>query len=475
MKKRLYTLGVALTLVCSACNDWLTVQPETVIVGENLFTTNDGVKNALTGIYIDMRGILYKPEGSFGGSKFSESMACTWQSYSGTAEYDWANHRYDSELIIEAHNEVFMRLYKLVAAANELIAGAGKNKASLDSEIYNVVVGEALAIRALAHLDLIRSWGPMPLNVDATRAYLPYVRTNASGRYEYITFDKYMEFLLADLNEAEILLGTSDPVVATSFEATENTQSTTMWPYRKSRINYYGVLGLQARARLWMGDKEGALRYAKLVKEAKNEDGTSKLRLTNEADDFPNDTWVDGTCYSEHLCGVKCDLYNYSSGVWISMRASVANYASDFVNVVFDGNRNDMRYKKFWVYERTFNMTYGHVLRKYRGFYNASKSPMNFPIIRLSEMYLIIMECGSLEEANDVYQELCTARSVDYVPYTETDRHERVLKEYLRELMGEGQNFFTYKRFGVKEMWFGTGECGEDQYVLPLPEKEFLN
>ena len=100
---------------------------------------------------------------------------------------------------------------------------------------------------------------------------------------------------------------------------------------------------------------------------------------------------------------------------------------------------------------------------------------MNFPIIRLSEMYLIIMECGSLEEANEVYQEFCTARSVDYVPYTETDRHERVLKEYLRELMGEGQNFFTYKRFGVKEMWFGTGDCGEAQYVLPLPEKEFLN
>ena len=48
MKKRLYTLGIALTLICSACNDWLTVQPETVIVGENLFTTNDGVKNALT-------------------------------------------------------------------------------------------------------------------------------------------------------------------------------------------------------------------------------------------------------------------------------------------------------------------------------------------------------------------------------------------------------------------------------------------
>ena len=35
-------------------------------------------------------------------------------------------------------------------------------------------------------------------------------------------------------------------------------------------MNYYGVLGLQARVALWIGENEKALRYARLVKDAKD-------------------------------------------------------------------------------------------------------------------------------------------------------------------------------------------------------------
>lgn len=33
-------------------------------------------------------------------------------------------------------------------------------------------------------------------------------------------------------------------------------------------MNYYAVLGLQARVHLWLGEHDEALRYARLVKEA---------------------------------------------------------------------------------------------------------------------------------------------------------------------------------------------------------------
>ena len=101
---------------------------------------------------------------------------------------------------------------------------------------------------------------------------------------------------------------------------------------------------------------------------------------------------------------------------------------------------------------------------------------MNFPIMRLSEIYLNIMEHGSLSEANVVYEEDCEARGMTYVPLTESDRLAKVELEYIREFMGEGQNFYTYKRLGVTNMyWNGLSECGEAQYVLPLPEKELKN
>ena len=102
-------------------------------------------------------------------------------------------------------------------------------------------------------------------------------------------------------------------------------------------------------------------------------------------------------------------------------------------------------------------MIYGYVLRKYRCFYTGTKAAQNFPIIRLSEMYLMIMEKAPLTEANEVYKEFCTARGLEYVPLTEIDRQGRVYKEWIRELIGEG-----------------ISECSEEQYILPIPEKEYL-
>ena len=119
-------------------------------------------------------------------------------------------------------------------------------------------------------------------------------------------------------------------------------------------------------------------------------------------------------------------------------------------------------------------MLYGYVLRKYRCFYTGTKAAQNFPIIRLSELYLMILELGPLTLGNEVYIEFCRARGLEYVPLTEIDRQGRVYKEWIRELIGEGQNFFTYKRLNVRIMIFGLSECSEEQYILPIPEKEYL-
>ena len=40
MRKKIYSLSIALLLGCSACNDWLTVQPATSILAEDLYATN---------------------------------------------------------------------------------------------------------------------------------------------------------------------------------------------------------------------------------------------------------------------------------------------------------------------------------------------------------------------------------------------------------------------------------------------------
>ncbi len=274
-----------------------------------------------------------------------------------------------------------------------------------------------------------------------------------------------MELLLRDLNEAEELLKKSDPIV-TRVESSD-------WSDREAHFNYYGVLGLQARARLWMNDTEGAMRYAKMVIEAKGEDGTAVFALATA------DNYVDRTFYPEHLCSINQDNFDYQqTGFANSQNLNSYNNRnySTFVSDLFDGNANDLRLKQQWSYLRSYTGQYVRITRKYDDMYPSNSSAArNMPLVRLAEMYLILMEVGTLEEANVAYETLCAARGVDYVALTESDRTDRVLMEWIRELIAEGQNFYTYKRFAVKRMLWQdaeTADCGEEQYVLPLPPSE---
>lgn len=493
MKIRNIVLGIVFALGCSACNDWLTVQPETVIVEEDMCTTDEGVRQLLNGMYLKMRGQLYHPGYALGGGDcLPEGLACTWTPAGERLIALYERDYKTKESVISLLNTTFRDLYDVIAMTNDLVKNADLHKEQLTDSVYNIGVGEALAIRALCHLDLIRLWGPMPGHIDAGKNYLPYVTVNSTDLYEYLSYERYMKLLFDDLDRAEELLFASDPVVDNSFESTE--ASNALWSYRKSRINYWGVLGLQARAHLWYGDKDEALRYARLVIDAKNADGSAKVRLMNLDDDFPlvestvlpgyfARTMTDGAAYPEHLCGTKCDdwyTWDINKSGWAG--SMVTLYIGGYDNVeefkaLFDNNLNDLRQSQLWqsadrpswgLFQRNF--------RKYERFYNDPNSPKpaNFPIVRLSEMYLIIMECAPLAEANQAWETFSAARALEYVPYTESDRSDRVYKEWIRELIGEGQNFYTYKRYGAAKMYFNPVEITNDEYVLPIPEKEFL-
>ena len=75
------------------------------------------------------------------------------------------------------------------------------------------------------------------------------------------------------------------------------------------------------------------------------------------------------------------------------------------------------------------------------------------PLIRLSEMYLIVMETAELTEANKLYKSYMAEKNA--LITTDMAREElnaEILNEYRREFWGEGQMFYAYKRLGVKEI-----------------------
>lgn len=481
MRIRKYIIALLITPLFWGCNDWLTIQPEASNPDYKMFETKQGFQDALTGIYMVMRDEIYNPAdvmlGGQGNTYFLEFMHCLWElsgGYEGLREYDLYHHIYTNDVVMSMMNRTYLALYKIIANANLLIKGldGADSKSILGETTYNIIRGEALAIRAFAHFDLIRIWGPIPTQVDAGKRYLPYAETISAGDYPYHTYAEYMEKLMRDLDEAEALLEQSEPALNTSI-ALMNSYDYAYWSHRQNRLNYYGVLGLQARVHLWHQEPAEALRYAQLVIGAADPSGESQFRLGNAAD---FSTWVDGTMFTEHLFGLKIAKYDdrASGGYGSTQNQIFCMFENTRARLLFDYNTSDIRY----VHQLSYGMRhpmYGYMRssRKYAGIYTGASGPMSVPLIRLAEMYLIVMECGSLAACNEAYTTFRTARSATVTPFTsDEDRTDRIMKEYCREFLGEGQVFFHYKRLAIENMWFGAEPCGEAQYVLPLPKNE---
>ena len=104
MKKKIYVLGLSVLLACSACEDWLTIQPETTLAAETLFKTDVGITQGLNGAYYKAMSI-YAPSSYLGGASFVEYMANTY--YCDTLmkgdDYYFSIHTYCAPLSPNSH------------------------------------------------------------------------------------------------------------------------------------------------------------------------------------------------------------------------------------------------------------------------------------------------------------------------------------------------------------------------------------
>ena len=88
------------------------------------------------------------------------------------------------------------------------------------------------------------------------------------------------------------------------------------------------------------------------------------------------------------------------------------------------------------------------------------------PLIRLSEMYLIAIECAPADEAAKLYATFCEARDITPSDISSPDKLREVLiKEYNKE-------FYAYKRLGATDIYWASVPGSEATYVVPLPVKE---
>lgn len=436
----------------SGCQDWLTIQPETQITKEDMFKTQGGFYDALIGCYTLMRN-NYSPDGAMvmGGVEY---MANMWYSVaeSGTS-YEFIVHDYRADLVELTLSQLFLKQYEVIANLNMLLEYIDLQEGVLTNSEEALYKGEALGLRAFVHFDLIRLWGPMPSQVNENYRYLPYETTVQLENYPYSNYRDYMTQLRSDLDSAELLLQQVDPIVLIN--------KTNL--YRQIRMNYYAVLGLQARVHLWLGEREEALRYARLVKDA-TVDSQRQFNLGTQSDLNQYDR-VFGGC--EQLFGVSLEEFDdnrIAEGAYASCKQTTARLAELYPTA-------DIRSQLWFAANGDYRSS--NKFDNMASFDTETKAGyLSTPLIRLSEMYLIIAECADLAEANTAYTEFLESRNLPTTELTTSNRNEIIQLEYLKEFYGEGQMFYVYKRLGTVSMRWSNRECGVDDYVLPLPLRE---
>lgn len=468
MKKFAYLGMIAVMVLASSCESWLTIRPKNEIEKDKLYETEEGFWQALNGVY-SLLGENYGVRTTSWSTWSAECLIGLWRVTTNSVEDKLQEHAYKYGSVDAKLGDVFLRFYKLVAHCNTILAYID-NVDFLPERSYNIIKGEALAMRAFIHFDLIRIWGPMPEKVDEGYTYLPYVTEVGKQAMTYYTYERYMELLQADLLLAESLLGESEPLLKYSCDELNTSSLIDEYDrlefyYRQHHMNYYGVCALKARVALWMGDKETAAKYAGIVRDAKNTDGQAKFRLGTTADiDMVNTKENTNSLGMEHIAGHYVSQWNHMQYYGSSSDNGLYFEASKVINSLFsDGN--DFRANK-WVKETSDDPRYA-TITKYM-----CDNDLWVPLIRLSEVYLILMESLPLDQANVIYEEFCQAKGCAYTPMTESSRQSQILMEYYREFLGEGQIFYANKRMGIKKMLWIKENMTEGQYTLPLPSRE---
>lgn len=467
--KTKYTIFILTTLclLTSSCEKWLDVGPSTEVSKKEMFKTQKGFQDALTGVYLDL-----KSDDLYGLQLTWEAIEYLAQHWDAETDNGLPRYNYRDSKTATTLDAAYARLYTVIAGANIILDAIDNSDAVFEEGVHDLIKGEALALRAFCHLDLLRLWGPVPKQTSAKRI-LPYVRKVSLDNHPFSTFQEYTGLLLADLNAADTLLANIDPIRTYSLEALGSPGRTnkegfnpenTFWAHRQIRMNYYAVLGLKARFYLWTGNKPMAYKYAKQIIDARTQSGSPTYRLGTRTDLENTDAAF--TC--EHIASV----YNRNLGTSASSAFGGTRYYRNKEMVsseLYDAGTSDIRFA-IWT-DKMIGSDKRFVNEKF--IVEPANGGGQISLIRLAEMYLVAIECTTdSDEATNLYKTFCESRNVTPVKIVAGATEDLMLKEYNKEFYAEGQMFYTYKRLNAGTILWYNHPTSDKIYVVPLPQNE---
>lgn len=483
IKDKLY-FCLLLSLLSFSCSKWVDVKPTDRLDEEQLFSNKEGYLKALNGIYIELTNKALYGEQMTAGTIDVLAQYYYFRSSVHPSE-KYATFVYTDADVKKTFDNTWSKAYELIANCNVILEKCGDGPGEkLPQPYFGIVKGESLALRAMLHMDMLRLFGPIYTEQNKAKPAIPYVNKTGYEISPLLGSEQVMEQVTSDLKAALLLLESTDPVRTAGVRNEANKTGPNDLYYRQYRLNYYAVKALLARAYLWQANKAEALVQAEeILNEVQRPDKNTFPYVTAvnaTSPDKPDRMFSTEVMFS--LWDIKrVEMYDRLFNVNLNVDTKLSFSAGD-VNYTRVGNiyddDNDYR-RRIWqsassgITTATTNMKYADVVD--------GAGRYMIPLIRLSEVLLIAAECHpDLTTAISYFNKLRTARNcVSRTAATAQELKLRIGEEFRREMLGEGQQFFFYKRNSYQSVPnHATLSISPERtmvlnnYTVPLPDSE---
>jgi hypothetical protein len=486
--KRTYFLYLCcLALLLGSCKKWLAVSPATQVTENEQFSSLQGFTDALFGIYQKGAGDnIYGNSLSYGVldilAQRYENKTSTTDYYGQLARYNYTYNAGTVFNVLPRVEAIWRDMYADVAQCNFILSNVEPHKSVLAGNAYNIVKGEALGMRGMLHFDLLRLYAPAFLGgINAAAKAIPYMEQFTVTPQNRLTVQQVLDKCETDLKAAETLLSVYPTIDQIALNQ-GSTSADLFLMYRQNHLNYWAVKAILARLYLYKGDKANALKYAQDVI------ASGLFRFATAANISVDQLALtsDLTFSAEHIFSIyksnlkatadslfkpaenqatddKYDLYSTQAKLDLIYEASVPGYGTDV--------RTLAATKSLWNVITTTKI----YSKKFYSDNAANVKQRLVPVVRLPEMFYIAAEASPTPEQGVVY--LDSVRTMRQLPKlgtaTAITLDAEILKEYRKELNGEGQLWFYYKRKNIVTIPDGVGNpMTEAKYLFPLPQNE---
>ncbi|HET6767431.1 MAG TPA: RagB/SusD family nutrient uptake outer membrane protein [Chitinophagaceae bacterium] len=419
--------AIIITSSLASCKKVIESEPTHQLDGSTRFETIEDFDFALTGAYALFRSGNYYGSGSNAFVNLPDMMSDNLNETSESlGNYQTlSTWRYaEDEPNIAA---TWQAAYRIISQANLLLRDID-NFSATDEGAVNRIKGQALAIRAMVHFDLLRYWVE-DYDRNSTKPGIPYITVfDYEQKPARGTVKETYDHIESDLQQARGLISNGlDQVINSSG---------------KAYIDIQGVNAIMARVFLYSNQLDSAIKYSTLVINA--------IPLASRTN-FPN-IWTDASA-SEVIWSVS---FNAGEGRIGDPVYFVPNNRSSYrpnpaLITTYD-QVNDIRYSSYFQVRST-----RLVLSKYLA--KAAQVPrpdgvVNFKAFRTGEMYLIRAEAyarkGGINEGLALadLNSLRAARITGFVSGIETGPAliDAIALERRKELISEGHRWFDLKR-----------------------------